>query len=229
LLLLALVAGKPNNPIGSTQLAPASISAQCLEAYEGQANLPDYSDAAMANPRSYRSPDGTKESILVADQHLCLVGGEGDSVIHLMYTQYIGDIEWFPDSTKFIVRSRDPSGSFIHIYDAGDGAVLVTLGGVDRGSQHNTSCNRYYLPALSPDGTKLAFVGPQYPFESICPHQVYAANVDDLLAGDHLSAVPVSDEFGGGEITSVTWPPDGAQIVFVVNGETYVVDSDLWE
>jgi len=75
-----------------------------------------------------------------------------------------------------------------------------------------------YQPALSPDGTRIAYFDGMYDHS----HNLWVANADGtgrrVVLDDEVSAP--------GHMRALTWSPDGEWLAFATDGGTYVVRPD---
>jgi dipeptidyl aminopeptidase/acylaminoacyl peptidase len=153
------------------------------------------SDAPMGR-RPALSSDGTQLAY-IGNGGVVIVGTNGSNLKTFTNPFDPNSVSWFPDDTQVAV-SAGPGPSMIYILNVMTGAVKqLTAAGSDA-----------YDPAVSPDGTKIAF------------GQVGANSIFvDTLSSGTVSQVTscVYDSTGCIQDLNPTWSPNGAMLAFTRN------------
>ncbi|HKT60457.1 MAG TPA: LpqB family beta-propeller domain-containing protein [Gemmatimonadales bacterium] len=101
------------------------------------------------------------------------------------------DPNWSPDGSQLVYRARLPEVGLHVIRVDGSGDLRITTGEED------------WMPAWSPDGTRIAFVRLDDPV-----HQLYTVRPD----GSELTPVPIGDVRNA--VLGPSWSPDGSRLAF---------------
>jgi len=107
-----------------------------------------------------------------------------------------------------------PDGRFIAFASAQDGGSGIYVMDTDAPDQVTRLAEDGWEPVWSPNGDSIAF-------SSAGPGDVYVVDIKDG------SLRQITDN-GDYQDTSVTWSPDGQQIMFVRQGEMWTTDDHIW-
>jgi dipeptidyl aminopeptidase/acylaminoacyl peptidase len=125
-----------------------------------------------------------------------------------------------PDGSEIVYAAQVEGLPAIYAQRLGGGAPRLILRSTRRVSfpDGRTALAFVYQPALSPDGTRIAYFDGMYDHS----HNLWVANADGrkrrLLLDKELSSA--------GHIRSLTWSPNGEWLAFVTDNSIYLVRPD---
>jgi Tol biopolymer transport system component len=125
-----------------------------------------------------------------------------------------------PDGSEIVYAAGPWERSAIYAVSSDGGAprlILRSTRQISFPDGHSALAFAYH-PALSPDGTRIAYFDGMYDHS----HNLWVANADGtgrrVVLDDELSAP--------GHMRSLTWAPDGEWLAFTTDGSLYVVRPD---
>jgi dipeptidyl aminopeptidase/acylaminoacyl peptidase len=125
-----------------------------------------------------------------------------------------------PDGSEVVYAAGPWERSAIYAVSSDGGAPRLILRSTRRVSfpDGHSALAFAYLPALSPDGTRIAYFDGMYDHS----HNLWVANADGtgrrVILDDELSEA--------GHMRALTWSPDGEALAFTTDGSLYVVRPD---
>ena len=125
-----------------------------------------------------------------------------------------------PDGSEVVYAAGPWERSAIYAVSSDGGAPRLILRSTRRISfpDGHSALAFAYHPALSPDGTRIAYFDGMYDHS----HNLWVANADGterrLLLDDEVSSA--------GHVRALTWSPDGEWLAFATDGSLYVVRPD---
>jgi len=166
----------------------------------------DWGDARSSRsffPASHRYPEvGTYQVEVTA------VNSEGGFASQTV--EVVIDEITLPEFDLFFISNRDDNWEVYGMLDDGSSQVNLTNNSANDGHLSNTEGGR---PAVSPDGTKIAFTSDRFG-----DAEIFVMNVDGTGLVN-LTQLSGNDSFPN-------WSSDGTKITFESGGDIYVMDAD---
>lgn len=160
--------------------------------------------------------DGTETRLI--DTDASLTGGsfspDGSEVVYAA-------IHWTPEEERQSGEEEWQSGIYAVSSDGGAPRLILRATRRVFFPDGRSSLTAVYRPALSPDGTQIAYFDGMYDHS----HNLWMVNADGT---ERRLVLDVLDEevSGAGHMRALTWSPDGGWLAFTTDDSIYLVRPD---